>query len=157
MIRYQLRRIKMYHYTDSGLDNIWLTNGYEEHQEDGETFVGIHDIEGLHEQIGLTIANKPTKVTSQEFKFLRLELNLSQAKLGALLDVSDQTIARWEKGEIEVSRISDVIVRGLYKESLDNDSDISQILNILSDLDIRENTERLEFEETNHSWHRKAA
>lgn len=146
----------MYHYTDSGLDNIWLANGYEEHHEDGEVFVGIHDIDGLHEQIGLAIANKSNDINPQEFKFLRLELNLSQAKLGQLLGVSDQTVARWEKGENEITRTGDVILRALYKESLENESDISQMLTTLSDLDVRENIERMEFEESNCHWRKVA-
>lgn len=147
----------MYHYTDSGLDNIWLANGYKEHREDGETFVGIHDIEGLHEQIGLAITNKATEITAKEFKFLRIELNLSQSKLGELMGVTDQTIARWEKSENDISRIGDVILRALYKEFLDNESDISQMLTTLSDLDVRESSDRLEFEESDAHWHRKQA
>jgi hypothetical protein len=41
----------MYHYTECGLKNVWLTNGYQVCEFDGEKAVSITDAEQLHEVI----------------------------------------------------------------------------------------------------------
>ena len=39
----------MYHYTECGLQNVWLTNGYDVCEVDGEKAVSISDVDELHE------------------------------------------------------------------------------------------------------------
>jgi len=63
----------MYHYTESGLQNVWLENGYSKVRTKYGTGVAIHDVDGLHRMIGKTIARKP-RMTGAEFRFLRKQL-----------------------------------------------------------------------------------
>ena len=49
----------MYHYTESGLQNIWLANGYTKRQTERGESVAIHDADQLHEAIGRTLAARP--------------------------------------------------------------------------------------------------
>jgi putative transcriptional regulator len=52
---------------------------------------------GLHKAIAKGIVESKGSLTNAEFKFLRVELNISQKALGEKFDVSEQTIARYEK------------------------------------------------------------
>ena len=41
----------MYHYTESGLSNVYLKNGFTVEEVDGESYSSIDDIDGLHQAI----------------------------------------------------------------------------------------------------------
>ena len=91
-----------YHYTESGLGNVWLASGFRiVKSERGESLV-IEDIEGLHVAIGRGVVEEEKKLTGPEIRFLRTELLLSQNALSQLLGVTEQTVARWEKGKIPI-------------------------------------------------------
>lgn len=47
-----------YHYTESGLRNIWLASGYDVVQTCYGPGVAIHDVAGLHRAIGEALAEK---------------------------------------------------------------------------------------------------
>src|SRR3546814_6244956 len=67
----------MYHYTESGLRNVWLANGYKIRNVGGEEAVAIHDVDELHRTIGRNLARK-SRLTGAELRFLRKEMGLSQ-------------------------------------------------------------------------------
>lgn len=46
----------MYHYTESGLQNIWLVNGFTRVKTKHGVGVSIHDVEGPHRLIGKALA-----------------------------------------------------------------------------------------------------
>ncbi|MBK7001681.1 MAG: hypothetical protein IPH35_17395 [Rhodoferax sp.] len=72
----------MYHYTESGLQNVWLANGYKIRKcEDGDA-VAIADVYGLNTVIGRHIATK-SYLSGKEFRFLRKELDLSQNRFAS--------------------------------------------------------------------------
>src|SRR5437016_11253514 len=82
----------MYHYTESGLGNVWLKNGYVMKNTPYGEGVSIQDVEGLHKLIGTIIAKRP-KLTGKELRFLRKEMEMSQRALGELLGTSEQNIS----------------------------------------------------------------
>lgn len=106
------------HYTDCGLDNIYLMNGFEVEVIDGEEFFTVKDIDGLHEAIGLHIVLEKKAPTGSEMRFLRTEMGLSQADLASKLGVSDQSVARWEKGHVDVPGTAVFAFKVLYVFSL---------------------------------------
>ena len=57
----------MYHYTDSGLDNIFLESGYEEIETTYGAGVEIEDIDGLHRAIGKWLLSVPRDLPAQNF------------------------------------------------------------------------------------------
>ena len=144
-----------YHYTESGLDNIYLLNGVHTIKEDGDTFTSINYLEQLHLQIAKTLVDKHSPLEAKEFKFLRVELNLSQKALAELLGVDSQTVARWEKSETAIPRGSDVLLRAYYLESQAEDSKIALLLKILAESETTEIMARIEFEEQDHHRIRK--
>lgn len=88
----------MYHYTDGGLRNVWLKNGYELKSTPHGRGVAIHDIDGLVQAICLALCKKQGPLTGAEFRYIRSAgMLLSQPSLGNLMGVDGQSIARWEK------------------------------------------------------------
>jgi DNA-binding transcriptional regulator YiaG len=80
-------------------NNIFLLNGVTEKVTDYGPMVHIENINGLHHAIGLHVIEKPDPMTGAEFRFLRKQLQMTQAELAKHLGVSDQTVANYEKGK----------------------------------------------------------
>lgn len=53
----------MYHYTESGLQNVYLVNGFTVETFDGEEYTSIDDMNGLHKTIAAAIIDSPTPLT----------------------------------------------------------------------------------------------
>ncbi len=106
-----------YHYTESGLDNFYLANGYREVESNRGTQVIIDNLEGLHRLIGVTLVNSKMDLSGRELRYLRQEMLMSQLTLAKLLSVSEQAIHRWEKGKTgNVPKPAESLVRLLYRE-----------------------------------------
>ena len=88
---------KYFHYTACGLDNVWLADGYTVKTTRHGQAVAIDDVDGLHRLIAQTLVGKPGRLTGQEFRFLRVQLGLSQQALAALLDFSENAVSLWER------------------------------------------------------------
>ena len=88
---------KHFHYTACGLDNVWLANGYKVKATRHGNAVAVDDVDGLHRLIAQTLIDKPGRLTGQEFRFLRVQLGLSQQALAELLDFSENAVSLWER------------------------------------------------------------
>lgn len=102
-----------YHYTASGLDNVYLLNGVTIDDTPYGPMVNIQNLNGLHHAIGLHIVENEGPMTGPEFRFLRKQLELTQAELAHAMRISDQTIANYEKGVTEPGP-ADPYIRFLY-------------------------------------------
>lgn len=145
----------MYHYKSCGLDGIYLKNGYSKAVVDGKNSVSITALDSLHEAISINLCDLPRKLVGNEIRFLRIEMDMSQKALGILLEKTDQAIAKWEKGESEISRGDDVSLRGLYLESVNKDSKLGELLRRFNELD-REIQKKAVFIEKKAIWHQVA-
>ena len=104
----------MHHYTDGGLRNVWLANGYQIKKTPYGEAVAIHDGDGLTEAICIALTRKTGILTGVEFRYIRSAgMLLSQPALGKLLGIDGQSIARWEKSG-RVPRWADKLVRLFY-------------------------------------------
>lgn len=139
----------MYHYTECGLQNVWLTNGYDVCEVDGEKAVSISDVDELHELIGRSIASK-SNLNATEIRFLRKELGLSQKRLADLLGSTEQTVSLWERRG-RMPKGYDRLVRLLYLEKIDGNVKVQEIINRLIELDFRQ-SEKLVFSDTRAGW-----
>ncbi len=140
----------MYHYTDCGLPDIALVNGYKYLDTPYGEGVSIADIDGLHMAIGLSLVESGSTLTGAEFRFLRKELDLSQKRLAEWIDTTELTVGRWERGENGVDPAADKLLRALYLESVRDESKISDMLEMIADLDAREGERQ--FERTETGW-----
>jgi DNA-binding transcriptional regulator YiaG len=103
-----------YHYTMCGLDDIYLVSGYEPVETDYGSGVIIQHQDELHRAIAMHLATSKKALAGKELRFLRKQMDLTQTDLADLLRVTDQTVARWEKGEADVSGPADLLVRVLF-------------------------------------------
>ncbi|WP_426370272.1 helix-turn-helix domain-containing protein [Pseudocolwellia sp. HL-MZ7] len=142
----------MYHYTESGLSNVYLKNGFTVEEIDGETYSSIDDIGSLHQAIAEIVVDSKKPLTNKEFKFLRIELNVSQKILATRFGVSEQTIARYEKGKSDIPRTTDAVLRVLYMESLEKHNPVSYFLDLLSDVEASKVAKRILLEERKEHW-----
>jgi DNA-binding transcriptional regulator YiaG len=96
------------------LDDVYLFNGFKVETIDGEGYVTIEDLDGLWKAIGLHLVTTRKALAPKEIKFLRHHMNLTQAELASQMRVTDQTVARWEKGVTELSGPADMMLRALF-------------------------------------------
>lgn len=90
------------HYKSCGLNNIWLKNGFEIRQTPYGKATSYQDVDGLFFAIAVELCLGKHVVTPEVFRFLRKQLNFTQAALGNKLGYTDQTIAKWEKGTLKI-------------------------------------------------------
>ena len=106
------------HYTACGLDDVYLVNGFSRETIDGEQFTTIEDMDSLWKAISRHLVTKRKVLAPKEIRFLRNQMDMTQADLAARLRVSDQTIARWEKGKGDsIPGPADIMLRVLYLAS----------------------------------------
>jgi DNA-binding transcriptional regulator YiaG len=141
----------VYHYLECGLRNVWLANGYEEHETPYGSGIAIHDVEGLHRVIGRGLVAKIGKLTGAEMRFLRQEMGLSQAKLATMFGNEAQTVALWEKRGGQ-PKMADRFIRALYSEQLDGNAHIIEMIERLVDSDLIDTDARLTMEQDHGAW-----
>jgi len=116
----------MYHYTDGGLRNVWLANGYEITQTPYGEGVSFHNLDGLTRSICLALTRKASPLTGAEFRYIRSAgMLVSQPALGKLMGIDGQSVARWEKTS-KVPLWADKLVRLLYTAQVKGDEPIAK-------------------------------
>lgn len=145
-----------YHYTECGLENIYLTNGFEiTKTDDGDEEIFIHDIHGLHKAIGKMLVLKRGLLIGNEVKFIRTTLDLSQANLGRLLGLDYQTILGWEKNKTPISKTADHLLKIIFFSYLNREADstVYDTISEIADIDAKENkVNRIELTEIDNEW-----
>ena len=124
-----------YHYTESGLDTVFLANGFRFVNSSGGRQVIIEDIDGLHTAIGVALATQNQRLSGKEVRFLRSELLLSQAMLAKIFGVKELTVIRWEKVGATITHASEILLRKMYFESIGVDRPLRPMLDKLADLE----------------------
>ena len=104
-----------FHYTASGLGNIYLQSGFtfEDDPEYGR-IVTIESEDDLLRAIGLHIFEESHELTGAEFRFLRKLMGLTQKELGSTLAISAQTVANYEKGATAIAGPARKFLRLLF-------------------------------------------
>lgn len=142
----------MFHYTDCGLDNVFLVNGVEPYETEYGAGYAIQHTAGLHKAIGLWLTDLPKPINGAELRFFRLELEMTQKDLGGVLGSSEQCVRRWEKArEASIPGSADRLVRALYLEYIQGNGSVRRMVDRLAALDQIEHA-RVQFRDTNHGW-----
>lgn len=140
-----------YHYKESGLDNVFLENGYTVHQTPYGEGVSIKDTDGLHRLIGEWLAAVPKKLNGAEFRYLRLQMEMSQRSIAALLGAEEQAVRRWEKYRTKpVNGPADRMIRLLYSEYVGGNVRIREAVDRLAELDQIDHAELRIVEDHDH-------
>ena len=110
-----------YHYTECGLDNVYIEGAVLCEDHAGEASVTIPAIGQLHKMIATEIVARSAKMAGQELRFLRSEMGLTQAQLAKFLKVTLLTISRWERNESPIKDTAEMLVRLMAAKRLDLD------------------------------------
>jgi putative transcriptional regulator len=141
-----------YHYKESGLDNIYLENGFTIHNTAYGEGISIEDVEGLHRAIGEWIIETPKPVNGAELRFIRTEMELTQRDLAAILGTSEQTLRLWERGRNKaMPGPADRLLRAVYSEYIGGDGSLRELVDRLAELDQIQHT-RACLRETEDGW-----
>jgi len=117
--------MERYHYTESGLDTVFIEGLVPTIDEMGEEVIQIPHVIGLHKCIAHALLNQAGGLKSKDIRFLRSELGMTQAELAKVIHKDSQTIGRWERGESPIDETAEVVLRLLAAEKLDIKTDIS--------------------------------
>lgn len=142
----------MYPYKESGLDNVYLENGFTIHNTAYGLGVSIQDTPGLHKAIGLWLISCPKRLNGAELRFLRTEMELMQKCLAGLLGSEEQNVRNWEKVRTkQIPGMADRSLRALYSEYATGDGSIRRLVDRLAELDQIE-CAKVCLRETDHGW-----
>ncbi len=103
-----------YHYTESGLPNVWLIGVEMFECECGEKFAFIPCIQELHKLIAHELITQENSLSGQEIRFLRKTMGLKAKDFADLLGVKNVSISRWEHDEFSPSGPTDRLIRLFY-------------------------------------------
>ena len=144
----------MHHYTESGLRNVWLANGYTRHTTPFGDGVAVHDVDRLTAAICGALTKKPGALTGAELRYLRSAgMLLSQPALGKLMGADAQSLARWEKTG-RVPKWADKLVRLLYLAHADGNVPIRRAVERIRTVE-RLTGQRIVVKESRGRWRSK--
>jgi len=145
-----------HHYNESGLDNVYLENGYTAIETPYGIGLAIRDTDGLHKAIGLWLVDRPVPLNGAELRFLRIEMELTQRDLAGILGAKEQTLRIWEKGRGKsIPGPADRLLRAIYFEFVTGDGSVRRLVDRLAHLDQRTRA-NARLRETPNGWQVKA-
>ena len=151
---------KLFQYTQCGLDDVWLANGYRIVETEYGRGVAIENADELHQVIARAIIDNVRPIRGQDARFLRVTLELSQTDLGKLLGVDRATVIRWEKARQKaLSLMADIAIRETYAARVDGRGLIANVIKELQQADeVKHGKEyRSVFETKNSGWRESIA
>lgn len=141
-----------YHYRLSGLDYVYLVNGFTRHETEYGPGVSIDEVDSLHEEIARHVVASPSRLRGQEVRFLRSMLDVSQAGLARILGTKRVTVARWEsKPHTHIPGTADRALRLFFALKMAGDGAAVALVDMLAEIDEAEYGNAL-FEETAAGW-----
>jgi putative transcriptional regulator len=144
---------KMHHFTDAGLKNVWLVNGFKEKDTPYGKGVSIQNVAGLTKAICRALTKKPQRLTGVEFRYLRLHLEMSQKSLAKYFGNSEQSVAIWEKTG-RVPKWADHLIRVVWIAKNDGNTAIKHAVDRINDVD-RLLNQRIVLHDTRSGWKSK--
>ncbi|ANY18795.1 hypothetical protein A6F68_00260 [Tsuneonella dongtanensis] len=124
-----------YEYKECGLEGIFLHNGYDIIEHEGERFVSVVDTESLHRSIGEFLVVQKKELAPNEVRFLRKTMDLTQSELGRWMGKDSQTVARWEKGQTDIPTVADRLLRAIFLLRTMAPEERENFLDILKDIE----------------------
>ncbi len=125
----------MYQYKETGLDNVWLANGYRVKETPYGDAVHVESADALDGVIAQTLIQSEEPLSGRAFRFLRQQLGMSQSDVGTFMAVDARTIARWEKGTTVIPLTADFVMRALYASYVQRDTTIYSMVETMKAVD----------------------
>lgn len=144
---------KPYHYTQCGLDYIYLMDGYTIHETECGEGISIENMKELYNFIADEIVSFPVCFRGQEVRFIRSVLDLTQHQIAKILGVTRDTIAKYEKERNKViPKTQDGLLRYIYRD-MTGSQKLKQILDIINERDCEEVRKEMSLAKGNNLWH----
>jgi DNA-binding transcriptional regulator YiaG len=140
-----------YHYTECGLDNVWLANGFAVKETPYGTGVSVECADELHELLGLDLVSKKGPLTGKEFRFLRTLLGLSQSSVAEMHGVSEQTVSLWERGR-PLPQANDRLIRICFTAHVQGDTKLAIMMRRLNHIDRTAHNMKIVARSGRHGW-----
>jgi len=103
-----------YHYTESGLQNVWLMGVEIFECECGENFAYIPCLQELHKLIARALLKQENQLSGREIRFLRKHMAMKAKDFAERLGVMNVTVSRWEQGKTIPPKTIDRLIRFFY-------------------------------------------
>jgi DNA-binding transcriptional regulator YiaG len=142
-----------YHFTECGLDNVYLVNGFTHEESAQGKIVRTDDLDGLLRAIAEHLVFGKRTLKGRETRFLRHHLNLSQRALAMLLAVDEQTVAGWEMGTTKLNGAAERMIRLMCAEQLRGSGSVRAFLQDTAALDDPADAAEVNMEESGEGWH----
>ena len=143
----------MYQYKQSGLDNVWLADGYKIINTPYGEAVQFEDANSLDLAIANALIHQKEPLTGKEFRFLRQQIGMSQNDVATFMHVDAQSVARWEKGQTSLPFANEAIMRFIYSSYQEKDAKIYPILETMKVIDKARNSRLiLSFDKDKTNW-----
>ena len=111
----KMKRVKKdYRFTESGLDNVYLSSIEVYECSCGEKIAKIPYMQELLNKIGEAIVNRPGRMTGMEIRYLRKNAGFSSKTFAEYLHQTPETLSRWENGQRDPGGQSDLLIRLCY-------------------------------------------
>ncbi len=143
----------MYKFEDAGLRNVWLANGYTVKKTRYGEAVAIENVAGLTRAICLALTKKPGRLSGAEFRYLRLNMDMSQKSLAKMFGNTEQAVAIWEK-KGSVPLWADKWIRLLWQARNDGNEPIKRVIERQNVVE-RLIESKIVLEETRRGWKSK--
>lgn len=126
-----------YHYTECGLNSVYLKKILVFHCECGAIVPEIPQIAVLHRSIMLEVLKKTTLLSGQEIRFLRKMAGFNAVELARFMGVHPVTVSKWENNAKDIGSSNDRVLRlicftGMLQQILKHKDD-----NLLGTLAVR--------------------
>jgi DNA-binding transcriptional regulator YiaG len=156
--RERKRPTNLYHYVEAGLTNVYLDGGVVIEDSPYGEAVSIVDVDGLHRCIAQCLIEKPGRLTGAEFRFLRVELDLSQRMIGDLCGRKERIVREWENKNAEVPDPANRLIRVIYSERFDPSTTYEGLSNMIAQLQLIDKSYfEMRLTPTKDGWCTKAA
>ena len=145
----------VYHYTECGLKDVWLLNGFKELDTPYGKAVAVEHAEQLDQAIAGLLVKKPRKLKGSEFRFLRKQLDQSQVSIAKAWGLSHETVAKWERTG-NLPAMADRFIRAYWREVREGNAHIVELLDRLAKTDAainnRADENKIVLKETRAGW-----
>lgn len=100
-----------YHYTECGLNSVYLKNILVFHCACGGVVPEIPKMAVLHRAIMFDVLKKSTLLSGEEIKFLRKMAGFNSVELAKFMGVHSVTVSRWENNTSNIGPSNDRVLR----------------------------------------------
>lgn len=142
---------KPYRYTQCGLDDVYLLNGFKRYKTSYGSGVAVENADGLHEAIAKHVCLTKARLDGQEFRFLRQLMDMTQGDVASHMGCDGQSIARWEKGKTEINGAADRLIRLLYLGSRHQEIQAAELIRKMAALNTKTKGRKF-FRQTPRGW-----